>query len=349
MRLRKSLLFALLFCFVLRLPLRSSAAAKDAPRSFSLSTIAHLCARREREDSALRAQCAGSRVSRLQGARRAEVFCRPQRPAQLWRAASQSPAEQIDQRTWIERLHDFKAHLWWLVRHFFRGQFTDEARDSFREEQGKLGKRSQVVGAARVRAGSAVEREPTGGALEAGNAAGPGERDAAVADRRPGRGRLPDRSHRRHLQGLHRRHRHQHRGGGADQWNGRPSLYVADRKTGAPVEQADVALWADGQLQSSGKTGGDGLASLTMNGARRRRREPEPENVWILARHGADAALVTPWGYGFEPSAAAISTRLYLHRSARLPAGPHGPHQGNRAQGRRRHAADLPDEQDRRH
>jgi len=53
----------------------------------------------------------------------------------------------IGQRTWIERLHDFKAHLWFLVRHFFRGQFTDEARDSFREQQGNLGKRSRVVGA----------------------------------------------------------------------------------------------------------------------------------------------------------------------------------------------------------
>ena len=60
---------------------------------------------------------------------------------------SYSPAEQIDERTWIERLHDFKADLWWRVRHFFRGQFTDEARDSFRERQGKLGKRSRVVGA----------------------------------------------------------------------------------------------------------------------------------------------------------------------------------------------------------
>ncbi len=59
-----------------------------------------------------------------------------------------SPSEQIDERTWIERLHDFKAHLWWVVRRFFRGQFTDDARDSFREQQGNLGKRGQVVGEA---------------------------------------------------------------------------------------------------------------------------------------------------------------------------------------------------------
>jgi len=62
-------------------------------------------------------------------------------------AQSSSPGEQIDERTWIERLHDLKADLWWRVRHFFRSQFTDEARDSFRESQGKLGKRSKVVGA----------------------------------------------------------------------------------------------------------------------------------------------------------------------------------------------------------
>ncbi len=34
------------------------------------------------------------------------------------------------------------------MRRFFRGQFTDEARDSFREQQGNMGKRSKVVGAA---------------------------------------------------------------------------------------------------------------------------------------------------------------------------------------------------------
>ena len=96
---------------------------------------------------------------------------------------SHSPAEQIDQETLLERIHDFKAHLWWLVRHFFRGQFTDEARDSFREEQGKLGKRSRVVGAAQFAQIPILNSEPIGGALEAGDAAGNCERDAAVADR----------------------------------------------------------------------------------------------------------------------------------------------------------------------
>ena len=33
------------------------------------------------------------------------------------------------------------------MRHFFRGQFNDQARDSFREDQGNLGKKSRVIGA----------------------------------------------------------------------------------------------------------------------------------------------------------------------------------------------------------
>jgi uncharacterized protein YfaS (alpha-2-macroglobulin family) len=80
--------------------------------------------------------------------------------------------------------------------------------------------------------------------------------------------------------------------------NGQASLYVADRKTGAPVDSADVVLWAGGHLQSSGKTGSDGLASLKMT-AQGTVQGAEPENVWVMARHGADAAIVTPWGYGF--------------------------------------------------
>ena len=60
----------------------------------------------------------------------------------------------------------------------------------------------------------------------------------------------------------------------------------------------DVALWTGGHLQSSARTGADGMASLSMN-VRGGAQGAEPENVWIFARHGPDAALVTPWGYGF--------------------------------------------------
>ncbi len=97
------------------------------------------------------------------------------------------------------------------------------------------------------------------------------------------------------------------------------SLYVADRKTGAPMGSADVALWAGGSLQSSGKTGTDGLASLTMN-ARGAAQGAEPENVLILAQHGADAALVTPWSYGFSgDTSSPVRAYVYTDRPVYRP------------------------------
>ncbi len=71
--------------------------------------------------------------------------------------------------------------------------------------------------------------------------------------------------------------------------------------TARPARLSTRRTWccgAIGKLQSSGKTGSDGLASLTMT-VRGGAQGAEPENVWILARHGADAAVVTPLGYGF--------------------------------------------------
>ena len=58
------------------------------------------------------------------------------------------PKEQIDERTWLERFHDWKHHIWYLIRHFFRGQFSPQSRDAFRAKQSSLAKRSRIVGVA---------------------------------------------------------------------------------------------------------------------------------------------------------------------------------------------------------
>ena len=55
------------------------------------------------------------------------------------------PKERIDERTWLEKFHDWKHHLWFLVRRFFRGQFTMENRDRLRAHQANLARRSRIV------------------------------------------------------------------------------------------------------------------------------------------------------------------------------------------------------------
>jgi len=295
MSLRKSLLAVSL------LLLSVAARGADAPRSFSLST-SRTFAPGESVKIQLFARNVPELEFRVYRVNDAQKFFAGLKDLHSFGVQSQSPGEQIDQRTLLERLHDFKAHLWWVVRHFFHGQFTVDARDSIYEQQGKLGKKTRVVGAAQfaqvpiLNASQLVARwkletppalvsetqqlpidglssgvyliEATDGTYKAYTVAL--VTSIAVVERAV---------------------------------DGKADLYVADRKTGAPVEKAEVALWSDGKMQSSGATNGDGMAQLTMTP--RGANLPggaggaAPENVWILARHGADAALVTPWSYNF--------------------------------------------------
>ena len=315
MRLRKPLLFAcsLLLLACAALPVE----AKDAPRSFSLSTT-RTFAPGESVKIQLFARNVPTLEFRVYKVRDAEKFFAGLKDLHSFGVQSSSPDERIDEKTWIERLHDFKAHLWWRVRRFFRGQFTDEARDSFREQQGNLGKRSRVVGASEfariplLNASQLVARwklvtppalvsetqqlpidglgagvyliEATDGTYKAYTVAI--VTSIAVVERT---------------------------------MNGQADLYVADRKTGAPVTEADVALWANGGLQSSGKTDNNGLASLTMT-VRGGAQGAEPENVWVMARRGDDAALVTPWGYGFAANSRNdLTSYVYTDRPVYRP------------------------------
>ncbi|MGA2348893.1 MAG: MG2 domain-containing protein [Terracidiphilus sp.] len=300
MKLRSELVTALLAASVLFLACTAAHAVdKDAPRSFSLSTT-QTFAPGESVKIQLYAKNTPALEFRVYQVRDPEKFFAGLKDLHSFGIKSYSPAEKIDERTFLEWLHDFKADLWWKVRRFFRGQFTDEARDSFREGQGKLGKRSQVVGAsefARIPLlnesqlvarwklitppviVSETQQLPIDGLgagvylIEATDGTYKAYTVAIVTSIA-----LVERAS-----------------------NGRTDLYVADRKTGAPIEKADVALWSDGHQQSTGTTDADGLASLTMK-VREGSQGAEPENVWLLARRGADAAIITPYGYAFGAS-----------------------------------------------
>jgi len=285
------------------------AAAKDAPRSFSLSTT-RTFAPGESVKVELLARNVPELEFRVYRVKDAEKFFAGLKDLHSFGATSQPSNEQIDERTWLERLHDYKAHLWFLVRRFFRGQFTDDARDDFRERQATLGKRSRVVGAtqfakipilndSQLVARWKLETPP---ALVSETQQLPVDGLAAgvyLIEATDGTYKAYTVAIVTSIAVVERAN------------NGEVSLYVADRKTGAPIGKSDVVLWANGHQQSQAQTGNDGLATLTMNVVKPVARtnedgaeaEPEPENVWILARHDNDAALVTPWSYNFGASA----------------------------------------------
>ena len=306
-QLRKPLL-AVLFLLVCAAG-TACAATKDLPRSFSLST-SRTFSPGESVKIQLYAKNVPALEFRVYKVRDAEKFFAGLKDVHSFGMHSYSPAEQIDQRTLLERLHDFKAHLWWLVRRFFRGQFTDDARDSFRESQGKLGKRSQIVGVSQfariplLNESQLVARWK----LETPPAIVSETQQLPIDGLDEGVYLIEatDGTYKAYTVAIVTRIAVIER-----TLSGQAYLYVADRKTGAPVDGADVTLWADGKQQSTGKSDSDGLATLASK-LRGGAQATEPENVWILARHGADAAMVTPFGYGFD-STSGQRERAYIY------------------------------------
>ena len=291
-------LHKLLFAAWLLASCAGSAAAKDAPRSFSLST-SRTFAPGESVKIQLMARNVPELEFRVYKVGDAQKFFAGLKDLHSFGEQTTGPAEQIDQRTWIERIHDFKAHLWWLVRHFFRSQFTDDARDQFREEQAKLGKRSRVVGATqfaqipilnesqlvarwRLTMPPVIVSETQQLPIE-GLAAG-----VYLIEATEGTYKAYTVAIVTSMAVVERTQ------------DSKAFLYVVDRKSGAPVAGATVALWAGGRQQSTGQTDVNGMATLGMSDSAVK-LGGTPDNVWVLAQHGADAALVTPWGYGFAP------------------------------------------------
>jgi uncharacterized protein YfaS (alpha-2-macroglobulin family) len=295
----------LLFTFILALFFAGSAANAAEPRSFSLSTE-RTFAPSEQMKIQLYARNIPVLEFRVYKVRDTEKFFSGLKDPHSFGTQSYSPSEQIDKRTFLERLHDFKADLWWDIRHFFRSQLTPEARDRIREHQASLGKRSRIVGAtefanipllnesqlvARWKLITPPSLVSETQVLPIDNS-GPGVYLIEATD---GTYKaytiaivtsmvLVERSLNNNLE-----------------------MFVADRKTGAPISDADVVFWATGKQQSTAKTSAEGFASLTMGD-----HAGQPENLWVLAHKGSEAAIVTPWGYGFNDNPSA-NTRAFIY------------------------------------
>jgi uncharacterized protein YfaS (alpha-2-macroglobulin family) len=209
---------------------------------------------------------------------------------------SWGPKEQVDERTWLERFHDWKHHLWFLIRRFFRGQFSTESRDALREKQAGLARRSRVVGVAQfaqipllndrqlvarwrqemppryVSDSQDLPLEPLDAGLylvEATDGHFKAYTVLFVSDMA-----LVTRTS-----------------------NGNVMAYVVNRKTGAPLSKVQVRMGIRQQQVADGVTGDDGLVELHGPVSK-----TSQENVWVIASEGKDVAAVTPASYAFSGS-----------------------------------------------
>src|SRR5260370_4308002 len=69
--------------------------------------------------------------------------------------------------------------------------------------------------------------------------------------------------------------------------------FVADRRSGTPVDKENIMLGTDKKELTQMKSGADGLAEATLT-------QEKYEDVRALATHGDDVAVVSPSGYNLS-------------------------------------------------
>jgi hypothetical protein len=204
------------------------------------------------------------------------------------------PKERIDERTWLERFHDWKHHLWYVVRRFFRGQFSVETRNYFRAKQSSLARRSRIVGVAhfaqipllndkQLVARWRQETPPTYISDSQDLPIDPLPAGLYLVEATDGHYKAYTLLIVSRVVLITRTN------------NGTVLAFVVNRQTGTPVSNAQVKLGIGARELASGQTGADGTAELhaTVTPA-------QQDNLWVMANQGTEFAAVTPGAWSFS-------------------------------------------------
>lgn len=207
-----------------------------------------------------------------------------------------APKEQVDKKSLLESFHDWKHGLWVDIRDFFRHQFSARSRAQIREDQTAKNKpsagpaadvfaqvpvlnSSQLVARWRQQvqenfyssqenvpvqdlAKGVYVAEATDGTLRAYTILIVSEL-GLVTKTTPGQ----------------------------------VLTFAADRRSGAPVPDTDVRLWADKKEKAHVKSDANGMAEAAVS-------EGQYQDIRVLAIHNDDIALVTPYSYNLSSNPA---------------------------------------------
>ncbi|MGA2989034.1 MAG: alpha-2-macroglobulin family protein [Candidatus Korobacteraceae bacterium] len=222
--------------------------------------------------------------------------------------AQPSPRERVDERTWLERFHDWK-HRWWVrLRDFFRRQFSADARAEIRQLNSERVRKSRISGAAgfadvpllnqqqlvarwRVELPPKYISEASDLPLESLD---PGAYLLEVTDGR----------YKAYTVLLVSRM--------ALVTKGAPGQLVAfttDRQTGEPFAGSTITVWRKKAVAAQFKTDGQGLGEARISLPAREAGEEGASfsegGEWVLARNGAEVAIVAPYSLSLssEPGA----------------------------------------------
>lgn len=210
--------------------------------------------------------------------------------------ASWGPKEQIDERTWLERFHDWKHHLWFLVREFFRRQFSPEARETLRKKQSSLAHRSRIVGVAQfaqiplLNSHQLVARwrqevPPTYVSDSQELPIDPLPSGLYLVEATDGHYKAYTVLMVSRMALITRTSA------------GSVLAFAVDRRSGAPIANVQVKLGLGTKEAASAETDADGIAELHGPVSKEQR-----DNLWVIAATGNEIAAVTPASYAFSAS-----------------------------------------------
>ena len=200
----------------------------------------------------------------------------------------------MDERTWLEKFHDWKHHIWFLIRRFFRDQFSMHSRDELREKQAKLARRSRVVGVAQFAqipllndrqlvARWRQEMPPTYVSDSQDLPIDPLDAGLYLVEATDGHFKAYTVLFVSEMALVTRTS------------NGTVLAYAVDRKTGAPLSKVQVRMGVKQKQVAEAETGDDGVAEL--HGPVSKAMQ---ENIWVIAKSGNDVAAVTPASYAYS-------------------------------------------------
>jgi len=208
-----------------------------------------------------------------------------------------TPKERVENESFLERFEDWKHGLWVDIRDFFRYQFSARSRAEIREQREAKAK-APAAPAADVFAQAPVlnSSQLVARWRQAVSPRAYYELENNVPVQNLEKGvylvEATDGSLRAYTVlivssiGLVTK-----------TTEGQVLAFAADRKSGAPVADAEVRVWADAKEKARLKSDANGLAETTVAAGRY-------EDVRVLVVHGDDVALVTPYSYNMSSNPA---------------------------------------------
>ena len=202
-----------------------------------------------------------------------------------------SPKEQADNPSFLESFHDWKHELWVEIRDFFRMQFSARSRAQIRESQAETRKTKTtvadvfaqvpVLNSSQLVARWRQEMPPRFYSETAQIPVASLEKGVYLVEATDGGLRAYTVVMVTEL------------GVVTKTAPGQALVFTADRRSGAPVADADVRIWSDTKQNAQLKSDASGLAQTTLP-------EGQYQDVRVLAVRGDDVAVVTPYSYNLS-------------------------------------------------